>query len=168
MKKITAALCAILLLFAAGCGEKDNGGYSVDIAYFADAGSMPDAAYKVGDAVPAEKEGDENKFFVEDGETSFVSTGDFGYYYNIADESPAFYAVVGFSTCYGFEVGAISIEVTKALDSLGIKYEERAPQNGEIFFLPASENRSVIECKSLKHKLIFVFESNALCAAAVF
>ena len=170
MKKLMAALCALLMLFAAGCksGDKTTVDHPVDIAYFADTGEVPGAAYKVGDAVPEQNEDDDTVFFVKNGAESFVSTGDYAFYYDAAAKDPAFYAVDAFSECYGFEVGAISIEITNVLDSQGIKYTERNPGENELFFLPGSGNRRVIECTSLKHKLIFVFESNALCAAAVF
>lgn len=167
MKKTVALiLCLVLFVFAAACKEeKKETTHGVDIAYFADMGSFPDSDLKLGDAVPEKKEEDETYFFTENGAESFVSNGDFCYYYNGKDSSPKIYGIAAFSNCLGFEVGAVSIEITDVLDEQKIKYTSREPGEGEIFFLPAGENREIIVCEGLKNNLCFVFEDNALCAA---
>ena len=42
--------------------------------------------------------------------------------------------------------------------------DEILPEKGEVFFLPASDNREVAVCDTPEHKITFVFEDNALCA----
>ncbi|MBR4909934.1 MAG: hypothetical protein IKZ47_01255 [Clostridia bacterium] len=184
MKKALLIICAALMLFAAGCKKdaKATVEHSVDIAYYADTGAVPGAAFKAGETVSEGFEENENMFVVENGARSFASSGDYYYYFDI--DSPPFTvdAVVSFTDCYGFDIGTVSIEVTKVLEAQGIKYNEHEPANEELFFLPGAGTvyseedsasgrkieRTVVECTSLKHKLIFVFEENALCAAACF
>lgn len=169
MKKLTAiVLCLCVLIFAAGCGDENaKTSHGVDIAYFADMGAMPESELKLGDGMPEQKEDSEDYFFYDDGDKSYASTGEFNYYYDISEKEPKIAAIAGFNTCFGFENGSISIEITEALDSQGIEYKERVAGENEVFFLPPVEGRSVIECKSLKHNLIFVFEDNALCATFI-
>ena len=168
MRKICALLlCFSILLFATGCGgENAKPAHDVDIAYFADMGTFPESELKLGDSVPEETENDETYYFYDNADKSYFSTGEFNYYYDASQKEPKISAIVGFNTCYGFENGSVSIEITAALDSQGIKYKERIPAENELFFLPAAE-RSVIECESLKHNLIFVLEDNALCATLI-
>ena len=169
MKKLTALfVCFCVFMFAAGCGDENaKTSHGVDIAYFADIGAMPESELKLGDTAPEQKEDNESYFFYSEGDKGCASTGEFNYYYDTSEKEPKISAIAGFNTCYGFENGSISIEITKALDSQGIDYKERAAGVDELFFLPAGEGRSVIECKSLKHNLIFVFEDNALCAVLI-
>lgn len=164
-RAICLSLCFVLLLFAAACKQEKKSEHGVDVAYFADMGAMYESEYKIGDEVPLDKDGGEEYFFTKAGTGSYFSDGSFSFYYNENDKQPAVYAIAAFSNCMGFEAGDISIEVTDALDSQEIEYVVRQPNDGETFFLPAGQNREVLECKVLKNKLIFVFEDNALCAA---
>lgn len=167
-KAVCLCLSLILVLCFSGCkSNKNKSEHSVDIGYFADMGAQYESDLKIGDSVPEKKEGDETFFFTESGKESFVSNGDFCYYYDANQKEPKIYGIAAFSNCMGFETGAVSIEVTDALESQGIEYRQRAPKDGEIFFLPAAENREVIECQGLKHNLIFVLEDNALCASFI-
>ena len=167
MKRIISlSLCFVLLLFAAACKDKEKKSeHGVDIAYFADMGAMYESEFKISDKVPLDKEGGDQYFFTKAGSRSYFSNGEFAYYYDEREKEPEIEAIAAFSNCMGFEAGDISIEVTDALDGQEIEYITRQPQDGEIFFLPAAENREVLECKGLKRRLIFVFEDNALCAA---
>lgn len=165
-KAICISLCFVFLLLAAACKEKKKKDeHGVDIAYFVDMGAMYESEFKIYDKVPLDKEGGEEYFFTKAGRESNFSDGSFCYYYDEREKEPEIEAIAALSNCMGFEAGDISIEVTDALDSQGIEYVMRQPRDGEIFFLPAAENREVLECRGLKYNLIFVFENNALCAA---
>ena len=166
MKKIISAILVLLLLFSfAGCKKenKSTAKTGVDIAYYANLGSMPESNLKLGDNVPEDKE-DETYFFSEDGTLDYFSNCNFSYYYSPKDEPQKITAIAAFSEAFGFGNGDVSIEITDTLDLLGIKYTEREPQENELFFLPAGDF-TVIECKDLKNNLIFVFTDNSFCAA---
>ena len=156
----------MLVLFSfAGCkNEEPKNKTSVDISYYAKLGLFPESEIKIGDSVPKEG-GDDTFYFVKAGARSFFSNGNFNYYYNPSSLEQKVFAVAAFSNFYGFEPGAVSIEVSDALTGSDIKYTERAATEDELFFLPAGENRSVIECNFEDRKLLFVFENNSLCAA---
>lgn len=166
MKRLLCALILIALLFAfAGCNEKPttaNGG--LDIAYYADLGSVPESDVKLGDDVPKETEEDDTYFFIEDGKNSYFSSGDFMYFYDPDAKETKVYAIAALSKFFGFEIGAVSIEVTDTLTAAGIEYTERAASEKDVFFLPSGDF-TVVECKNLKNSLVFVFEENSLCAA---
>ncbi|MBR6903177.1 MAG: hypothetical protein IKN39_04735 [Clostridia bacterium] len=161
MKKILCALLCIILLFVlAGCKEKKTlAKTGVDIAYYAELGFVPESEIKLSDNVPENSE-DSDYYFSSDNSLSFFSNGSFNYYY----DSAAVTAIAAFSNMYGFEAGDVSIELTDTLDSQGLKYTEREPKDGELYFLP-NGNFTVIECNGLKNNLIFVLEDNSLCAA---
>ncbi|MBO4432370.1 MAG: hypothetical protein J5852_02435 [Clostridia bacterium] len=167
MKKVICIVLALsLFMFAAACKEKkEEVKHDVDVSYFADMGTMKGSDLKIGDSVPEEKDDDDTYFFTKAGAKSYFSNGDFCYYYDEDKKDPKIYAIAAFSDCMGFETGAISIEVTDVLDSQNVEYTSRTPKKDEVFFLPAADNREIIECKGFKHNLIFVFENNALCAA---
>ena len=169
-KKIICTILVLsLLTFAAACKEdkSETVNHDVDIAYFADMGAFPESEIKIGDAAPEENPDDGTFFFTEYDNRNYFSNGDFCYYYAFADESKKetrVYGISAFSKCMGFEIGAISVEVTDVLDAQNIEYYSGAPREDEVFFLPKGENREVITCKKLKNNLVFVFEDNALCA----
>ena len=167
-KAVTLALCVVICLaiavFAAGCKSEKAGGHDVDIAYFTEIGTMPESEFKIGDGVPEIAEDSEEYFVGEADGRGYFSNGEFFYYYDKSEEQPVITAIAAFGTAFGFETGAVSIEVTKALDSQEVEYTLRAPEKGEVFFLPASDNREVAVCDTPEHKITFVFEDNALCA----
>lgn len=166
MKRIIClCLCLTLFVFAAACKEKEpQVKHDIDISYFAELGSLPESEIKIGDAVPEENAQEGEFFFTKDGARSYFSNGDFCYYYNADEKEPKVYGIAAFSSALGFEVGAISIEITDVLDAQEVKYVAGTPASGELFFLPQGENREVISVKETKHTLTFVFEDNALCA----
>ena len=166
MKKvICVALCFVVLGLFAGCKEeKKETTHDVDIAYFANMGAMPESDLKLGDSIPEITEEMTEWFSSTDGKNTFVTNGEFYYYYDEGEKDPKIKSMAAFSKGMGFEIGAISIEVTKALDSQDVKYKTRDIKANEIDFLPAAEGRETVECEGLKHNLIFVFEENALCA----
>lgn len=161
MKKLICVLfCLVLTVSFTGCKEKKSlAKTGVDIAYYAELGLFPESKIKLGDNVPENSE-DSNYYFSEDESHTFFSDGSFNYYY----ASAAVVSIASFSNMYGFEAGDISIELTDTLDSQGLKYTERAPEDGELYFLP-NGNFTVIACGGLKNNLIFVLEDNSLCAA---
>ncbi|MBO4692904.1 MAG: hypothetical protein J5659_00720 [Clostridia bacterium] len=169
MKKIIALfVCLLTLVFVAGCKEKaeKKASHNIDIAYFADMGTFNDCPFKIGELLPDKEQLKKDEFVIYcEKEPYYASNGKFNfYYYRDDDGNLVFNKIVSFDTCLGFETGSISIEVTDVLDEQGIKYTEREPEAEELFFLPAGNNRSVVECGSLKNPLRFVFEDNALCA----
>lgn len=166
-KTVLILLCALTVLSFAGCKDTGKTSHSVDIEYFANMGAVPESELKIGDSVPEIEEYDDNYFVSSDGDDSFFSNGEFNFFYDTSEKEPKINKIACFSKSFGFEIGDISIEIINALEDAGIKYTERAEKDGELSFLPKSDNRSVVECRSLKHKLVFVFEDNALCATVI-
>ncbi len=163
-KTVLVFLCVLFAFSFCACKSNNNkSAHSVDIAYFIDMGKVPETNYKIGDGLPSTETIENNSMIIFENESpAFFTDGAFNYYYS--SEKKVITEIIGFDKCLGFETGTISIEVTDALDEQNIKYTEREPSDGELFFLPGANNRSVIECKELKYSLIFVFEDNALCA----
>lgn len=174
MKKriICAIMCIAVVLLAAGCKKnKDKGKvYEINFSRFADAGTMPESEFKIGDALPEFDPQDEQSryFSMESEDPPFIGTieGKFSYYYEKGDD-PRITAIMAYDTCFGFENGAISIEITDALDSQNVEYTERKPKEDETLFMPREPDVSLIECKSFKHRLIFIIKDNALCATYI-
>lgn len=167
MRRIAALfLCLIILAFASGCKDRNaSASHDVDIPYFTDMGALPECELKLGDSLPdLEKEENAGYMSFSDSKPPYISDGSFSFYYDAASEEKTVTKIAAFNTAFGFETGDIVIEITDALDGQSVEYAERDPHDGELFFLPAGNNRSVVECKSLKTPLLFVFEENALCA----
>ncbi|MBR5923299.1 MAG: hypothetical protein IKZ59_05845 [Clostridia bacterium] len=171
MKKAVfcTVLCLAVLFCAAGCksGKEKKSVYGVNFAAYADAGEIPESKLKIGDSIPSfDSEETESEYFSMDSEEPpffMAATGEFGYYYEKGDD-PRIKSIMGYDTCFGFDNGTVSITVKEALDSRNIKYTEREPVEGEIFYMSLSSGTSVIECKQFKYRLVFVFSDNALCA----
>lgn len=169
MRKLVCTLLCLLLLFPfAGC-KKDTESLKsgVDIEYYVNLGAIPESDIKIGDGVPENSEENDDYFFSESGSDSYFSNGDFIYYYDSSKKNAKVKAISAFSKFYGFEIGAVTIEISDMLDSRELKYTEREPKEDELFFLPSSGNFSVIEYKAQKHTLLFVFQDNSLCAAYI-
>lgn len=167
MRKISIFfLCLLFVFISVGCKEKDNkSSHSVDIKYFADMGAIPECDYKIGDNLPDDNTIEESGMVIlNDQSPAFIMNGAFYLYYDRKDDKPKFQKIAAFDTAFGFENGSITIEISDVLDEQNIEYTEREPDKDELFFLPKGDGRTVIECTSLKHNLIFVFEENALCA----
>ena len=164
-KAVIVFLCVLFVFSFCACkGENQKWSHSVDVAYFAEMGKIPEIELKIGDAVPDNEALEKDGFAIfADESPAYISNGALNLYFDT--EKNVITKIAGFDSFLGFEVGAISIEVTSALDEQNIKYTEREAKDGELFFLPSAPNRSIVECKGLKHSLIFVFENNALCAA---
>ena len=174
MKKgiICALMCLAVVLLAAGCKKnKDKGKvYEINFARFADMGTMPESEFKIGDALPEfDPQDEESKYFsMDDMDPPFIGTaeGNFSYYYEKGD-NPKITAIMAYDTCFGFENDTVSIVITDALDSQNVKYTERKPAEDETLFMANEPNVSLIECKSFKHRLIFIIKDNALCATYI-
>ena len=166
-KTVSIILCLVIFTFAAACKDnKKKDEHGVDIAYFANMGAMYESELKIHDTVPAEEEGGDWEFF-KNGYQSYLSNGNFCYYYDNRQKEPEIYAIVALANCMGFETGDISIEITDVLNAQEIEYAQREPEEDEIYFLPEGQNREIIECKGLEYVLKFVIEDNSLCAAVL-
>lgn len=174
MKKriVCALICLAAILPAAGCKNKKDKAkvYEIDFARFANVGTMPESELRLGDDLPEfDPQDEQSKYFsMDDANPPFIGTaeGNFSYYYE-KGENPKITAIMAYDTCFGFENDTVSIVITDALDSQNVKYTERKPREDETLFMPREPNVSLIECKSFKHRLIFIIKDNALCAAYI-
>ena len=167
MRKLICALICLFVLFSfAGCKDTNKAkGDGVDIEYYVNLGAIPESDIKIGDKEPESTNENEDYFFSENGNESYFSNGDFVYYYDSSKKDATVKAISAFSKFYGFEIGAVTIEISDLLEAQELEYTERAPKTDELFFLPSTGNFSVIEYKAQKHTLLFVFQDNSLCAA---
>lgn len=167
MKRSAAfLLCFLMIIVAVGCKEEnEKSSHSIDISYFADAGTLPDCKFKIGDSLPENDQLEKDGFVIfSDSSPAYISDGVFSFFFDGSAGEEKITKIAALDSCLGFELGSISIEITDALDEQKIGYTERNAAPGELFFLPAGADRSVIECKNLKNPLLFILEENALCA----
>ena len=132
MKKFTAfLLCLLTVVFAAGCKDSnEKSSHSIDISYFADAGTLPDCEFKIGDALPENDRLEKDGYSVfSDFSPAYVSNGAFSFYF---DGDNKITKIAAFDSCLGFELGSVSIEVSDALDEQKIAYTEREAAQGRV------------------------------------
>ncbi len=186
MKKIVSIfLCALMLLSFAGCkSDKASAAkkHDIDVEYYASHGKMPECEFSLGESIEEIKktldervEGEasdeeaghshsewEYTVYEENG-LGLVALMGINIYYDAADEKTVS-ELVSFGDGFGFKSGAVSLEVRDTMTSLGFETTEREAEEGEIFFLPASEALSVLEYSFEQNTVLFVFQDNALCA----
>ena len=172
MKKlICLMLCLLIPVSLSGCKKSDSNEvkHDTNIKKYVNKGSVPEAAFSLGDTAPEEDKDSEEYYFLSDGKQKYISSSDGGFYYFYSsDDTREITAIAALADCYGFDHDTVSIEITKVLDAQGIKYEKRAQRSGELSFLPNAPDRDIVECTGLDHTLVFVFDNNSLCAAYLY
>ena len=179
MKKILSLVLCIIFAFSfAACGEEADkkGNHSVDVEYYANLGQINDVVYKLGDSVQETKtaleetvddHGESNYFEYPSGEYSIMSDGAIYCCYKTEDEGAGLTHVITTGDAYGFTVGAVSVEIRDIMSSIGFDAKERDAKSGEIFFLPAGAEMTVLEYEFQDNTLLFVFQEHALAATVI-
>lgn len=180
MKKLLCiALSFVILLSFAACKNEDktSSESGIDLEYYADSGKIPECDYALGTDVEKVKqelsdyaeseEGAESLYDVIEGdENSYITNGNYNFYYKNDNEEDGISYIVSFGKAYGFETGEIILNVKEALS--GIEYTEEEINDDNAFFLFVPIEGSVIKCEFEKNTIMFVFENNALCATAIY
>lgn len=182
MKKLMAAvLVSVLVITLAACGKKDKKEDSadVDLQYYANVGQLPEADYKLGenpDTVSSElsaayekaaADGEDYIYDVTEGEQSVrIDNGSVAYYYEKDKKDGGVSFIASFDKAYGFENGTTILEIKKAVGDIDCT-EEAADENNT-FFLFGIQDGTVLKYKFEKNTIMFVFEENMLCAAAIY
>lgn len=175
MKKLLAGiLCMALLLTLCACGkEKKADDDRLDVAYYAKLGKIPETDYALGmdiektkETLSVKDEQDGGMFDVTEGEkTVRIMTDGYAFYYEKEHAENGISCIVCLNGGFGFQPGAISVEVTDALADYDA--DEHPATDSETFFLPFAENCTCIAYGFGDYRLQFVFEENALCGAVL-
>ncbi len=180
MKKFISIILCVLLVCVCFAGCKDNKqnetAGSIDVEYYAKLGRMPECEYSLGaDAeeikTKAEKhfnESEEAYYSLEEGEKSIlIDTGDFKYYYEKEKKDKGISLIVNNNTAFGFELGAVSVEIENALSKFNS--EKVTDLENDLFFvISASGNIEGRKYIFGDNAVIFVFSDNALIATAIY
>lgn len=173
MKRILAALlCVALVVTLSACGQKEKKTeHSVDVAYYAKLGQLPETDYKLGMEIePLKKtlsdkaaaDGEEGFFDVSEGEeTVRLSTDMYTFHYEKQHADKGIGAIVCLDGGFGFEQNTVSITVKETLADY--EGDEHTSTEGETFFLPFVQNCTTISYTFGEYRLNFVFQDNALC-----
>jgi len=184
MKKIIALiLCVLLSLTLYGCKKTTDNEvkeHSVDVEYYAKIGNIPEHKYQLG----ADATEMENKFKAEDeannsedsdthnhsvyslmeaDDYSFLSYGNANYYFK---KEKKIGCIVSLDTSYGFQIGALTVEVKEALNEFSA--EEKQGNSDVLFFLPSAESYTYLEYTFGENNVIFAFQNSSLCAAMIY
>ncbi len=179
MKRIISIIICVLLVFScfAGCKQDENKDVSskIDIEYYAKLGQMPECEFALGADVDevnntAKKvfeESDEAYYSLVEGEKSIlIDAGAFRYYYEKEKADEGVSLLVNYNTAYGFELGAVSIEIEEALSDFKA---EITTDMGELFFMNNIEGELIGKKYTFgSNEVIFVFSNNALVATAIY
>ena len=182
MKKIISIfICAVMLFSFAACGRGDDSSdtAAVDIEYFAGLGEIPDCPYRLGknidelqNTLSAEEKaaveaGEEYVYLVTEGEkTVQINNGAYLYYYEKDKKENGVSYIAALNSAYGFENGASVLEVKEALS--GFEYTEEDADSDNVFFILGFSGGSVLKYTFDNIVIMFVFEDNMLCAAAIY
>ncbi len=184
MKKIiTFILCMLLTLTLCGCKDTTDNEvkeHSVDVEYYAKIGNIPEHKYQLG----ADADDMENEFkaedeahasensdghnhsvysFLEAEDYSFLSYGNANYYFK---EDKKIGCIVSLDTSYGFQIGALTVEVKEALSEYDA--EEKQGNSNVLFFLPSAESYTYLEYTFGENNVIFAFQNSSLCATMIY
>ena len=180
MKKVLCILLSICLLMSfTACSKKEESSSksNLDLEYYAKLGKIPECDYVLGEDVEKvrdelsdfaeSEEGAETLFDeVEGDEVSYITNGNYNFYYKNEKEDEGISYIVSYGKAYEFETGELILNVKEALS--GTKYTEEDINDENAFFLFVPIEGSVIKCEFEKNTVMFVFENNALCATAIY
>lgn len=179
MKRILSALLVVALFFTlSACGkeEKKTAEHSVDVAYYAKLGQLPETDYKLGMEIEplkktlsekAEAEGEEGFFDVTEGEeTVRISTDMYTFHYEKQHAEKGVGAIVCLDGGFGFEQNTVSVTVKELLADY--EGDEHVSTEAETFFLPIVQNCTTIAYTFGDYRLNFVFQDNALCGIVLY
>jgi len=188
MKKRILCFTLLFVLVFSVCACKDSkkeDTKGVDVEYYANLGQIPECEYSIGkksDDIISELEKKEKNSSSD--EDSFES--DSGYYYLNEQEDKTVIStsncdyicdsktknevtkIVCFGKSYGFENGAVSIEVKDALSSYGFDAEEKSVTENEENLFKIGSDCTCLEYKFEKATVVFAFQDNALLGAAIY
>lgn len=183
MKRLLALLlCLFIMLTFAACGKEktknNNETHSVDVEYYAKIGQIPEHKYHLGSDAKEMKEDfdaedQKNADESEDGHThSVYSLMEDDDYTILAYENANYYykddgkisAIVSLDSSYDFQIGDFASQIKKVVGEA----EEKDGNKEAIFFLPAPDSYTYLEYTFGENTLVFVFESNSLCATALY
>lgn len=182
MKKLALLLVFVFTLSLCGCGEKEKKAeLKVDVEYFAKLGQMTDCDFKLGesldkldhlveDSLDAEHTHDEDVVIYEQFEHdnyTEISAGNFKYYYVTDKKSNGIGCIVSLDGGYGFDQGAVAVDIKEKLSSAGFEAEEKTATDSEVFFLPSFAQFTCLSYDFGKNTVKFIFENNALCACTL-
>lgn len=180
MKKILSlVLCFIFVFSLAACGQNRNGksDHGVDVEYYAKMGKISDIDYKIGAPIEDVKatleqtpddHGDSNYFDYQSGEYTIMTDGSVCACYKTEDKSAGITHIVKYGNAYGFTVGAVSTFVRDTMSDMGYTATEREAKKGELFFLPAGADITILEYKIKDYTVLFVFQEHALSATVIY
>lgn len=171
-------LCIVLTLSLVACGSEttDANKHSIDVEYYADLGQINDFGPKLGDNVEDTKttlsatlddHGESIYFDFESGDYTIMTDGNAYCCYKTADASAGLTHIVKTDGAFGFNVGAVSTQIRDAMSTLGFTATERDAKSGELFFLPAGANSTVLEYNFENSSVLFVFQNHYLAATVV-
>ncbi len=182
MKKLALVFVLIFALSLCGCGEKkEKSQLKVDIEYYAKLGQMTDCEFTLGsdldkldklvkEGLEAEHTHDEDAVIYEqtehDGYTE-ISAGDLKYFYVTDKKSDGIGLIVSLDGAYGFEQGAVAVDIKEKLASAGFEAEEKTADKEQVFFLPSFAQFTTLSYDFGKNTVVFIFENNALCACTL-
>lgn len=183
MKRIISLLLAAVMVCSFASCKKGNKNQQIgtDVEYYANLGKMPECEYELGFDVDklidvlekkatAENAGEEDYYtsFEIDERTAIMTSG-FSFYYFTDKKDKGISCIVSNEEAFGFKQGTVSVEVRDALKSYGFESTQRNPIDGELFFIPgAGDNMTCMEYGFKNATVLFVFDTNELCATAIF
>ena len=179
MKKLLCLiLCVIFVLSLTACGQNNNKNskHSIDVEYYAKLGKISDVDCKIGDDVDDTKttlektlddHGWSNYFDYPSGEYTVMTDGTVCACYKTEDKKSGITHIVKYGDAYGFTTGAISTQVRDIMSDMGYNATERDAKKGELFFLPAGADMTVLEYKIKNYTVLFVFQEHAFTAAVI-
>ena len=193
MKKIICLImCFCIALTFSACGkESPEKKDSIDLAYYAKLGQMPEAKFTLGsdpqtviddlsainEQIAAEHEEDPNddhghdeaEFYfevVEGDKNVLLDNGNINYYYSKDNKDKGISYIVNYDTAFGFSLGTVILEVKEALASVEFTEETLTEENA--FFASYVSNGTLLKAEFPNSTVIFVFQENELFATAIY
>ncbi len=181
MKKIISLVLSLALVFCfCGCKEKESDAPAIDINYYLNLGQIPEASFVLGDLntdiydalteEQAEAEIDGENYYLNEvvtQKTGYVTNGSFEYYYKTASTEDGVGYIVSYTDAYGLKLGAVISEVKEALKGNDFT-EEKASYENAFFYVGNIDDTVILKITGEKNSVSFLFESNALCATAIY
>jgi len=149
----------------------------VDVEYYAKLGQISDLEYKLGDSVEDTKtalgktlddHGEPVYFDYASKDYTVMTDGAVCCCYTTDDAEAGITHIVKYGDAYGFSVGAVSTQVRDTMSDMGFDATEREAKSGELFFLPASADITVLEYQIKDNTVLFVFQEHALSATVIY